>query len=141
MNKEAERKEKKRLANKAYYNKIKAKLTALDEIKNTEETEETEETETKDNDFFFQKTQKDQQPPEAKPQQPIIIQAPQPVKASLKSKVMETLILSVKPVVPMLIKQFMITLQTRQQRSQTNTQEEPETHLNMQYSTANSLDF
>ena len=135
--KELERKEKKRLANKAYYDKIKAKLNTLDEIKQIKI-----ETEADPEDFFFHKQAKEVLAPEVKPQQqPIIIQAPQPVKASLKSKVMETLILSVIPVVPMLIKQFMITLQTRQQRSQTNTQEEPETHLNMQYASANSLDF
>ena len=148
MDKELERKEKKKLANKAYYDKIKAKITALDapnwrrpsgdNIKNN-----TEETETKEQDnFFFQKPQKKEPPlPEVKPPPQIIVQAPPPVKVSLKSRILETTILSMIPIIPMLIKQFMIILQARQDKQQKPTQEESATHLNMQYQQVNSYDF
>jgi len=138
MDKELERKEKKKMANKAYYDKIKAKITALDNIKNN-----TEETETKEQDnFFFQKPQKKEPPlPEVKPPPQIIVQAPPPVKVSLKNKVLETLVLSMIPIIPMLIKQFMIILQARQDKQQKPTQEESATHLNMQYQQVNSYDF
>jgi len=134
MDKELERKEKKKLANKAYYDKIKAKITALDNIKNN-----TEETETKEQDnFFFQKPQKKEPPPpEVKPPPQIIVQAPPPVKSSLKNKVLETLVLSFIPMLPLIVKQCITILQTRQQKPQ----QEQEQQSNMRYVATNLYDF
>jgi len=142
MDKELERKEKKKMANKAYYDKIKAKITALDNIKNN-----TEETETKEQDnFFFQQTQKNKQnitpevkppPPEVKPPPQIIVQAPPPVKSSLKNKVLETLVLSFIPMLPLIVKQCITILQTRQQKPQ----QEQEQQSNMRYVATNLYDF
>jgi len=131
------RKEAKKIANKRYYEQTKAKLRELSEIKNN-----TEETETKEQDNFFfrqNQNQKKEPPlPEVKPQpQQIIVQAPPPVKVNLKTRILETTILSMIPILPMLIKQFMIILQTRQQKSE----QEQETQPNMQYQRVNLYDF
>ena len=125
------RKEAKKIANKKYYEQTKSKLRELNEIKNNTEDN------TEEDNFFFRQNQKDPQPQEAKQQQPIIIQAPTPVKVSLKSRILETTILSMIPIIPMLIKQFMIILQTRQQKPQN----EQETQPNMRYVATNLLDF
>ena len=126
------RKEAKKIANKKYYEQTKSKLRELNEIKNNTEDN------TEEDNFFFRQNQKNPQHPEANPQpQQIIVQAPPPVKVSLKSKILETTILSMIPILPMLIKQFMIILQTRQQKPQ----QEQESQSNMRYVTTNSLDF
>ena len=129
MDKKEINKAKKKEANKKYYDKIKEKLQTLDNIKNDAETKE------QDN-FFFQKHQKESAP-EVKPPPQIIVQTPPPVKVSLKSRILETTILSMIPILPMLIKQFMIILQTRQQKPQ----QEQEPQSNMRYVATNLLDF
>jgi len=130
------RKEAKKIANKRYYEQTKAKLKELSEIKKDIE-DNTEE----DPNFFFRKNQKEELPPEVKPPPQIIVQAPPPVKSSLKNKVLETMVLSFIPMLPLILKQCINILQTRQTKSQQPTQEEPEKQLNMQYQLANSYDF
>ena len=129
------RKEAKKIANKRYYEQTKAKLRELNEIKNEIKPN------TEEENFFFRQNQnqkKEPPLPEVKPQpQQIIVQAPPPVKVNLKTRILETTILSMIPILPMLIKQFMIILQTRQQKSE----QEQETQPNMRYVATNSLDF
>ena len=130
------RKEAKKIANKRYYEQTKAKLRELSEIKNN-----TEETETKEQDNFFfrqNQNQKKEPPlPEVKPQpQQIIVQAP-PVKVNLKTRILETTILSMIPILPLIIKQFLNILQTRQHKPQQEQEQQP----NMQYQRVNLYDF
>jgi len=125
------RKEAKKIANKKYYEQTKSKLRELNEIKNNTEDN------TEEDNFFFRQNQKNPQHPEANPQPQQIIVQQAAVKSSLKSRILETTILSMIPIIPMLIKQFMIILQTRQQKPQN----EQETQPNMRYVATNLLDF
>ena len=126
----------KKESNRKYYEKIKEKLKTLDEIKKMPKDEKDED------DFFFQKQPTIPATPAKVTEQPqIIVQAPAPVKSSLKNKVMETMIISIIPIIPMLIKQFLITFQARQEHSHKNTSDGQETHLKPRYVPPNYLDF
>ena len=123
----SDKKEAKKLANKRYYEKIKAKLHDLDVIK--------KESQDKPNDAsFFFAGKETQKPPQ------IILQAPEPTKVPLKNRILETAILSIVPIIPLIIKTCLAQYR-RQQSSQQSITQESETQLNMQYATTNSLDF
>jgi len=131
------KKQAKKLANQRYYTTIKERLKTLDEIKNKKIQKEENE---KDHFFLPTKTQTQAAPPqkEQQQQQPIYIQQQQQQpKQTLMNKVLETLVISTIPMVPLIIKQCLILYANKQPKQEIQP-EQPSTHYSQQM---NTLEF